>query len=110
MKKSTVVSFRLTAEEIAPFEKAICEAKNKSAFYKAFFLSNCPTKIANQVVIGTEQYNRYNFLLYKTSNNINQIAKVLNTLAMADSTDKNVISKALNNLHSLEQLIKSKLL
>lgn len=110
MKKSQVISFRLTSEEIAPFQEAIDSAKNKSAFFKELILNSSPEKAAKKVIAGTEQYARYNFLLYKSSNNINQIAKVLNTLANSNFTDKSALNKALNNIHSLEMTIKSKLL
>lgn len=110
MSKSKVISFRLTNEQIAPFEAAISKAKNQSAFFKAHILNKSPEQAAESVVKGTVEYARYNFLLYKTSNNINQIAKVLNTLSKSNFNNEAALNKALNNLHTLETNLKSKLL
>lgn len=110
MSKSKVISFRLTNEQIAPFEDAIAQAKNQSVFFKALILTSSPEKAAENVVKGTSEFARYNFLLYKTSNNINQIAKVLNILAKSNFTDKAALYKALNNIHTLEATLKSKTL
>lgn len=110
MSKSQVISFRLNNDEIAPFRDAIPMAKTSSAFFKELILASSPEKAAINLIKGTDEYARYNHLLYKTSNNINQIAKVLNTLAKGNFTDKSALYKALNNIHSLETTIKSKLL
>ena len=110
MSKSKVISFRLTDEQIAPFQDAISSAKNQSAFFKALILTRSPDEAAASVVKGTKEFAHYNFLLYKTSNNINQIAKVLNTLSKSNFTDKAALYKALNNIHTLETTLKSKIL
>lgn len=110
MAKSIVVSFRMTEAEIEPFNDAIAASKNRSAFFKELVLTTSSEKAATNLLKGTDEYTKYNFLLYKASNNINQIAKTLNTLAKSNFTDLSGLNKALNNIHSLEQTIKSKLL
>lgn len=110
MSQSTVISFRLSERDIAPFADGLALAKNRSAFFKELILSSSPEKAANRIVAGTDEYARYNFLLSKVSNNINQIAKTLNILALSNFSDKAALNKALNNLHSLEVTFKSKVL
>lgn len=93
-----------------PFIDALAVAKNQSAFFKELILSSSPEKAAENLIAGTKEYAKYNFLLYKFSNNINQIAKVLNILALSNFTDKAALNKALNNIHALEVAFKSKAL
>ena len=110
MSKSKVISFRLTNKQIEPFADGISAAKSQSAFFQELVLSSSPEQAAKEIIKGTESYARYNFLLYKISNNINQIAKTLNILALSNFTDKAALNKALNNIHTLETAFKSKLL
>lgn len=110
MSQSKVISFRLTEQQMEPFLGAIAVAKNQSVFFKELILSSSPEKAAQNLIAGTDEYARYNFLLYKFSNNINQIAKVLNILALSNFTDKAALNKALNNIHNLEVEFKSKIL
>lgn len=110
MSTSKVISFRLTDEQIKPFADGIALSKSQSAFFKELILSKSPEKAAENLIKGTGEYARFNFLLYKTSNNINQIAKVLNILAKSNFTDKAALNKALNNLHTLETTLKGKVL
>ncbi len=110
MSQSKVISFRLSEQQMEPFIDAIAVAKNQSTFFKELILSSSPEKAAENLIAGTNEYAKYNFLLYKFSNNINQIAKVLNILALSNFTDKAALNKALNNIHSLEVDFKSKVL
>lgn len=110
MSQSKVISFRLTEQQMEPFADGLAAAKNQSAFFKELILSSSPEKAAKNLIAGTEEYAKFNFLLYKVSNNINQIAKVLNILALSNFTDKAALNKALNNIHALEKAFKSKIL
>jgi len=110
MSQSKVISFRLTEEQMKPFAEGLAAAKNQSTFFKEVILSSSPEKAARNLISGTNEYAKFNFLLYKVSNNINQIAKVLNILALSDFADKAALNKALNNIHALEVAFKSKVL
>lgn len=110
MSKTTVVSFRLNDEQLAPFRDGIALASSRSEFFKQLILTDSSKTAAENLVKGSDEYSKFNFLLYKTSNNINQIAKVLNVLSKSNFTDKSALNKALNNIHTLETNLKSKLL
>lgn len=109
-EKSHVISFRLKDSELEKFQAGLALSKNKSAFFKEVILSSSPEIAAKKLMAGTTEYERFNFLLYKISNNLNQIARVLNIAAKSNFTDISTFNKAVNNLNALEQLIKSKML
>jgi len=110
MSQSKVISFRLTEQQMEPFAAGLAVAKNQSAFFKELLLSRSSEEASKNLIAGTDEYARFNFLLYKVSNNINQIAKVLNVLALSGFVDKTALNKALNNIHALEVVFKSKVI
>ena len=110
MSESKLIAFKLNKTQLEPFKDALSIAKSPSIYFKQVIISGSPEKSVNTIIGKSKEYARYNFLLYKTSNNINQIAKVLNTLSRSNFNNEAALNKALNNLHTLETNLKSKLL
>ncbi len=107
---SKLIAFKLNEKQLEPFKEGLAIAKSPSIYFKEFLVAQSHEKAIDKIVKSTDEYARYNFLLYKVSNNINQIAKVLNTLSKSNFTDKPALNKALNNIHTLETTLKSKTL
>lgn len=107
---SKLIAFKLNEKQLEPFKEGLAIAKSPSIYFKEFLIAQSHEKAITKIVKSTNEYAQFNFLLYKTSNNINQIAKVLNILAKSNFTDKAALYKALNNIHTLETTLKSKTL
>lgn len=85
IERKNMVSFRLTDEEYAPF-KEIIETMNvsKSEFFRMMILGQV-AEIPQLETRKPPEYDRILFLVNKTSNNINQIAKQIN-IAFKENT------------------------
>lgn len=94
--RSVPVSFRLTESEFAPYKLIMDEASiSRTEFFRAIFLSKQYTFTKNQ----KDEIGKILFAFNKTSNNINQIAKRLNT-----DNKKGIISQRSYNL-AINELI-----
>lgn len=76
--KSNHVTFRLTDEEYVPFKNAIdALGVSRSEFFRLLCINQLDPDIHNKT--NSEKYDRLLFLFNKASNNINQLAKQVNT-------------------------------
>lgn len=108
-KKVNVVTIRLSDDEIKPFFEAMesLGIKNKSEFYRAVLLNNFdPNKHdkSNQ-----EKLNKILFYYNKSSNNLNQIAKAVNTFVMKGGVTEQEKINILNRLNLIVDLLKENL-
>lgn len=78
-KKANYVTFRISDQEYEPFKEVIAElGLSKSEFFRLLVTDKLdPDKHSKK---HDADYGRLLFLFNKTSNNVNQIAKKLNTL------------------------------
>ncbi|CQQ96259.1 Uncharacterised protein [Yersinia enterocolitica] len=85
IERKNMVSFRLTDKEYAPF-KEIIETMNvsKSEFFRMMILGQVDA-IPQLETRKPPEYDRILFLVNKTSNNVNQIAKQIN-IAFKENT------------------------
>jgi len=99
---SIVISFRLSKDQFEPYS-AIVDALpkgSKSEFYKKVFLtSDGEIKLAEKQ---SKDSSRVTFLVSKTSNNINQIAKKLNKAYRSKVISESVYIEVLNSLVTIE--------
>ncbi|MDE9544177.1 plasmid mobilization protein [Xenorhabdus bovienii] len=78
IERKNMVSFRLTDEEYAPFKEIIeTMSVSKSEFFRMMVLGQVAA-IPKLETRKPPQYDRILFLVNKTSNNVNQIAKQIN--------------------------------
>ncbi|ARR51943.1 plasmid mobilization protein [Photobacterium damselae] len=101
--KSELISLRLTTEEYEPYKLLMKDLDiGKSAFFRAL-LTN---KLGVVQLENNKDYKRMLFLNNKISNNINQIAKRLNTDAKKGIITQRSYNLAINNLISIKQQLK----
>lgn len=105
--KTKVVTFRLTESEYEPYRK-IFETSDlsKSEFFRHMFLrlkDNYTFEVHEKKPV---EYEQLIYLSNKTSNNINQIAKRLNTDAKKGIITQRSYNLAINNLISIKQQLK----
>lgn len=98
--KNQHITLRLTEEEFLPYAQKIKElGLNKSEFFRYVLLNNFSTEMKEK-----EKDEAYKYLIFyynKTSNNINQIAKTLNTEALKGQLDNQVLIRAYNKLSAI---------
>lgn len=107
--KSIHVTFRLTKEEYAPFEKVMSELElSKSAFFRLLTLNNINHYQPNQKQ--KPDYRKCLHYLNKTSNNMNQIAYRLNIDhqkgIITSSLYKNILNILIEIKDSLNRVVK----
>lgn len=79
-----MVGLRFTEEEFEPFKKAIeALGLTKSEFFRLLCINQLDPNIHSKV--NSDKHDRILFLVNKTSNNINQIAKQIN-IAFKENT------------------------
>ncbi|MGL5290021.1 MAG: plasmid mobilization relaxosome protein MobC [Aeromonas sp.] len=99
--KGVIVSFRISESDLAAFE---VEMKRLGLRRSKYFSLLVTGLLGESVASGrdTPDYKRCLFYLNKTSNNINQIAKKLNTENKAGNIDYATFIKTLNVLISIQ--------
>lgn len=103
--KDVVISFRLSQEEFAPFAALLAQSSMKrSEFFRQTFLGS--DKQISLKVRQHPDYTKLLFLISKTSNNLNQIAKKLNGADKAGLVDSRHYQQAMNHLISIDQALK----
>lgn len=103
--KSVPISFRLKEDEFKPYAVLIEQSTlTTSAFFRKIFIDH-------DVNINLEQkkpvdYQRLLFLMNKSSNNINQIAKKVNTDYKSGTVSQATYSKVISELSLLNMYLK----
>ncbi|MHB9331397.1 DUF6290 family protein [Phytobacter ursingii] len=104
VERKHVISVRLTEEEYEPFKKILESTEiSKSEFFRLVLLnrlSDLPTKPKV-----TTDYKKCLFYFSKTSNNINQIAKRINTDANKGKVTDATYRRVMNTLISISNLL-----
>lgn len=109
-KRSIVISFRVTEADMAPYAEAMkASGKSRSLFFYQLFIEQKGRIVVTQKKEHTEDYSRYLFLVNKMSNNLNQIARLLNGLSKGKLLTVKQLMGALNNLNSIRLLLNSRL-
>ncbi|KPY88581.1 hypothetical protein ALP50_200182 [Pseudomonas syringae pv. spinaceae] len=99
--KDRVVSFRLTEEQYAPFEKIMQQSGTKSSvFFRELVLNKNPVFKAASVDQG-----RLVFIFNKSSNNLNQLAKRVHQAHHRGIVSEGVYLKISNTLMSIRDLL-----
>lgn len=103
--KTHVISFRMSDEELEPFKHLMTQANlKKSELFKSIVISK--SKQVNLIRNEDEHYRRLLFLYNKISNNVNQIARVTNTLHKNHSLNDQSLLKINNNLLLMNDLLR----
>lgn len=103
-KATNLVSFRLTDEEYQPIKNAIENSTlTKTEICRAVFLNQQFTFNLKQSK--PVDYNKLIFIFNKASNNINQIAKVVNTENQKGTLTDEKFNAILNKLITLESYL-----
>lgn len=100
--RKKIITFRLSDSEYEPYEKKLKKLNmTKSSFFREVFITKSDSvHIAKEK---TQDNKRLLFLANKSSNNINQIAKKLNSAYRSGVVTEKVYLETLNNLISLER-------
>lgn len=109
-EKSVVISFRIPESAYEPYKEAIQKSGlPRSEFFRRLFDENINKVVISEKKIHTEDYNKYLHYVGKASNNLNQLAKLLNTAEKSGRVTKTQYLKGLNTLNSIRLLLLSKL-
>ena len=99
--KSVVVTLRLSENEIKPLDSAREKLGiTRSEFFRMILLNNFDPKVHDKST--KEDLNKALFYFNKTSNNINQIAKSLNTMLLKEEINK---EEYFRNVRKLELIL-----
>ncbi|WP_062059562.1 hypothetical protein [Cellvibrio sp. OA-2007] len=110
-EKSVVISFRLPVSVYEPFREPVNQTcgGNRSKFFRALFVDKKVKFVANGNQSAGEDYKKYLHLVNKASNNLNQLAKLLNGAEKSGKITSAQYLAGLNNLNSIRLLLNSKL-
>ena len=105
MTKETLeenISFRLSTREFAPYKKLMKDTGiKKSKLFREAFIAKSDMIVLPKMQ--TKSNKRLLFLASKTSNNVNQIARKLNSAYRGGVVNEKIYLETLNNLISLER-------
>lgn len=105
--KTQVITFRLTESEYEPYKKIFADSNlSRSEFFRHVFLKTKESYTFKIKENKPVEYSQLIFLSNKTSNNINQIAKRLNTDAKKGIITQRTYNLIINNLISIESQLK----
>ncbi|MFI3187226.1 MAG: ribbon-helix-helix domain-containing protein [Methylococcaceae bacterium] len=100
------LNFRIDEETFNKFDaKVSASGLTKSEFFRDLVLTNQTQVVAKPPM--TEDKKRALYLMNKTSNNINQLAKVANIANQSGQIADDTFNGLLNELEYLSQLMKS---
>lgn len=109
-EKSIVISFRLSESEYEPYRVPVENSgQSRSEFFRNLFRDNKHKVVVSEKKEATEDYKLYLRYVSKISNNINQLAKLLNGAAKAGIINSRQYMDGLNNLNSIRLFLQSKL-
>lgn len=104
-KKTELISFRLTKSEFKPYKQIIeTTSLSKTEFFRKIFLSGKYEFHVNECK--PKEYKKIIFLLNKSSNNLNQLARKLNQTHKTGIVSESLYKETLNRLISIESLMK----
>lgn len=107
---SIVISFRLSKSEYLPFESSVERSGgNRSKFFKKLFTENKSKIVFRESKTASEDYKQYLHLVNKMSNNLNQLARLLNGAEKSGRITDRQYLIGLNNLNSIRLLLNAKL-
>lgn len=103
-KANNVITFRLTDDEFLPIKTAIEKTNiTKTEICRSIFLSEKFTfEVKENKPI---EYSKLVFIFNKTSNNINQLAKNINTASKLGIVNNQQFSQLLNKLIIIESIL-----
>ncbi|NMZ71342.1 mobilisation protein (MobC) [Pseudomonas peli] len=109
-EKSIVISFRLSESAYAPYKEPVEKSGlARSEFFRQLFSDNTSKVVVTEKKTATEDYNQYLHLVNKISNNINQLARLLNGAEKSGNVTAQQYLTGLNNLNSIRLLLNAKL-
>lgn len=109
-EKSIVISFRLSESAYEPYREAVEKSgMGRSAFFRQLFIDNKSKVVLAEKKIHTEDYNKYLNLVNKISNNLNQLARLLNGAEKVGKVTHQQYATGLNTLNSIRLMLLSKL-
>lgn len=109
-EESVVISFRLPLSEYEPYREPVEKSGlGRSEFFRQLFRDNNSKVVISEKKHNTQDYKQYLHLVGKISNNINQLARLLNGAEKANKVTPQQYLNGLNMLQSISQLLKSKL-
>lgn len=109
-EKSIVISFRLSEADYEPYRESVEKSgQSRSQFFRTLFTENKHRVVISEKRTATEDYTRYLTLVAKISNNINQLARLLNGAEKSGKINSSQYLSGLNNLNSMRLLLLSKL-
>lgn len=105
-----MISFRVAVQEYEPFRVPVQQSKlSRSEFFRQLFVENKSKVVITEKRERTEDYTKYLNLVNKISNNLNQLAKLLNTAEKAGTVTTQQYAKGLNDLNAMRVLLNNKL-
>ncbi len=109
-EKSVVISFRLPESIYEPFKKPVeSSGGNRSKFFRSLFIENKVKVVISDSKRNSDDLKKYLHLVNKTSNNINQLAKLLNGAEKSGLITSKQYLAGLNQLNTIRLLLNSKL-
>ncbi|WP_150573838.1 plasmid mobilization protein [Pseudomonas fluorescens] len=108
-EKSVVISFRVPVSEYEPYREAVEQsALGRSGFFRQLFLENKSKVVISQKKTKTEDYTKYLHYVSKISNNINQLARLLNGGQKSGLITSKQYLNGLNTLNSIRLMLQAK--
>lgn len=109
-EKSIVISFRLSETAYEPYKLPVeTSGLSRSEFFRKLFNDTESKVVITEKKVNTEDYNEYLHLVNKISNNINQLARLLNGAEKAGKATPQQYATGLNTLNSIRLLLLAKL-
>lgn len=104
--KDIVISIRLNEEEYKRFDTLITKTgESKSSFFRKLILNNNQPIQLKEKKNNNKDYKRILFLINKASNNINQVAKILNSNAKLGNLDDKKLPLIFNLLTDIKNIM-----
>ena len=109
-EKSIVISFRLSETAYEPYKLPVeTSGLSRSEFFRKLFNDTESKVVITEKKVNTEDYNEYLRIVNKISNNINQLARLLNGAEKAGKATPQQYATGLNTLNSIRLLLLAKL-
>lgn len=109
-KRSVVISFRVTEADMEPYNDAIkSSGKSRSVFFYQLFIEQKSRIVIAERPKRTEDFAKYLFFVNKMSNNLNQLARLMNGLYKSGRLSETRIASALNQLNSIRLILNNRL-
>jgi len=103
--KKIMIGLRFTEEEYAPFEKVILKTGlSKSEFFRLLLTNRLNEKI--KVPAENKKIDKLLFYFNKASNNLNQVAKVLNTAHLKGEVNQATLQHCISLLVKMNDSFK----